>query len=191
MKKNNLLPSDFTLDRYGLHVRFVDEHDAEFILSLRTDARLGQYIHSTENDVLKQIEWTKEYKIRERKGTDYYFMFEMPIGNKLGVSRIYNVTDSTFETGSWVFKRDAPFGSAFLGDIICHEIAFEMFPDKTNLHDIKKANYGVNKYADEFHPILISETEDTRYFKNDKENYTFYKNLYLEKLLQLVKRFEK
>ena len=56
---------------------------------------------------------------------------------------------------------------------------------------VNRNEHSENKYADEFHPILISETEDTRYFKNDKENYTFYKNLYLEKLLQLVKRFEK
>lgn len=188
---NNKLPVNFTLYRYGLFVRLVNETDAAFILNLRTDSRLGQFIHYTDNDIAKQIEWTKEYKKREKMGTDYYFIFEKPIGTRLGVSRIYNVLDDTFETGSWIFKKDAPFGAAFLGDIICHEIAFELFPNKVNLHDIKKANFGVNKYADEFHPILLLETEDTRYFKNTKDNYLFHKDRYLAKLLPLVKRFNK
>lgn len=187
----NALPHDFRLNRYGLYVRLVNESDAEFILKLRTDSRLGQFIHSTENDLNKQIEWIHEYKMREKKGIEYYFMFEKPLGNRLGVSRIYNVTETTFETGSWIFKKDAPFGSAFLGDIICHEIAFELFPNKVNLHDIKKGNFGVNKYADEFHPILINETEDTRYYKNTKENYILYKDKYLSKLLPIVNRFNK
>lgn len=186
---DRILQKDFSLEKYGLFVRLVNENDADFILKLRTDSRLGQFIHPTENNLEKQIEWIREYKYRESKGTDLYFMFEKPKGTRLGVSRIYNVTETTFETGSWVFSKDAPFGSAFLGDIICHEIAFDLFPEKTNLHDIKKANYGVNKYADEFHPILISETEDTRFYKNNKENYTLYKDKYLAKLLPLVNRF--
>jgi hypothetical protein len=42
------LPSNFELDRYGLHVRLVREEDAEFILSLRTDPKLSRFIHPTE-----------------------------------------------------------------------------------------------------------------------------------------------
>jgi len=188
---NKILPEDFALDRYGLHVRLVNEDDAEFILSLRTDTRLSQFISATNSDIEKQRIWTRNYKTRERMGTDYYFMFEKPIGNRLGVSRIYEIKLETFQTGSWIFKKDAPFGSAFLGDIICHEIAFELFPDAVNLHDIKKANFGVNKYADEFHPQFIFETEKTRYYINRKDNYLHYKDLYLKKLLPIVERFEK
>lgn len=181
----------FPQNRYGIHVRLVDESDAEFIVMLRTDSRLSKFINSTDNDVEKQKDWIKAYKNREENGLEYYFIFEKPLGNRLGVSRIYNVAQSTFETGSWIFKKDAPFGSAFLGDIICHEIAFELFPDMINIHDIKKDNFGVNKYAEEFHPILISETEDLRRFKNTKENYTIHKDLYLKKLLPLIERFDR
>lgn len=187
--KSSILKHDFSIERYGIHVRLVNETDAEFIVKLRTDTRLGQFINSTDNDITKQKEWISNYKKREGNGLEYYFLFEKPLGCRLGVSRIYNVTADTFETGSWIFKKDAPFGSAFLGDIICHEIAFELFPDKVNLHDIKKANFSVNKYAEEFHPKLISETEDQRSFKNTRDNYLHYKNLYLKKLLPLVARF--
>lgn len=187
----NILPEDFTLDRYGLHVRFVNEDDAEFILGLRTDSKLGQYISATNGDIEKQKEWTRQYKIRERQGTDYYFMFEKPLGTRLGVSRIYEIKKETFQTGSWIFKKDAPFGAAFLGDIICHEIAYELFPDGVNFHDIKKDNFSVNKYADQFNPQFIFETELTRYYINRRENYLKYKDIYLQKLLPMVARFDK
>lgn len=187
----NILPEDFTLDRYGLHVRFVNEDDAEFILGLRTDSKLGQYISATNGDIEKQKEWTRQYKIRERQGTDYYFMFEKPLGTRLGVSRIYEIKKETFQTGSWIFRKDAPFGAAFLGDIICHEIAYELFPDGVNFHDIKKDNFSVNKYADQFNPQFIFETELTRYYINRRENYLKYKDIYLQKLLPMVARFDK
>lgn len=186
----NILPEDFTLDRYGLHVRFVNEDDAEFILGLRTDSKLGQYISATNGDIEKQKEWTRQYKIRERQGTDYYFMFEKPLGTRLGVSRIYEIKKETFQTGSWIFSKDAPFGAAFLGDIICHEIAYELFPDGVNFHDIKKDNFSVNKYADQFNPQFIFETELTRYYINRRENYLKYKDIYLQKLLPMVARFD-
>lgn len=187
----NILPADFSIDRYGLHVRFVNEDDAEFIIGLRTDSKLGRYISATHGDVEIQKEWTRQYKIRERQGTDYYFMFEKPLGNRLGVSRIYEIKKETFQTGSWIFRKDAPFGSAFLGDIICHEIAYELFPDGVNFHDIKKDNFSVNKYADQFNPQFIFETKLTRYYINRRENYLKYKEIYLQKLLPMVARFEK
>ena len=187
----NILKSDFSLDRYGLHVRFVNEEDSEFIVMLRTDSQRGQYISSTDSSVEKQREWIRDYKKRELQGTDYYFMFESPKGERIGVSRIYEIKKETFQTGSWVFKKDAPFGAAMLGDIICHEIAFDLFPDGVNLHDIKKANLPVNKYAENFNPTFIFETELTRYFINTRENYLKHKDAYLAKYLPLIERMNK
>lgn len=186
-----LLPSNYSIERYGLHVRFVNEEDSEFIVNLRTDSQRGQFISSTDASVEKQREWIRDYKKRESQGTDYYFMFETLSGERLGVSRIYEIKKETFQTGSWVFKKDSPFGAAILGDIICHEIAFELFPDGVNLHDIKKANAPVNKYADIFNPQFIFETELTRYFINRRENYLKYKDAYLAKFLPLIERMNK
>lgn len=118
------LPENFNTDRYGLHVRFVCEEDAEFIVKLRTNPKLSRFIHHTENNVLKQRAYINSYKQRERIGTDYYFMFilhEEPVG----VARIYNIEDTTFTFGSWVFKEGLPYWVSIAGAIISREIAFE------------------------------------------------------------------
>ena len=62
------LPSNFELDRYGLHVRLVREEDAEFIVKLRTNEHNSRYIHDTVADVEQQKVWLRAYKQREIEG---------------------------------------------------------------------------------------------------------------------------
>jgi len=119
------LPADFELDRYGLHVRFVQECDAEFIIKLRTDPELSKFIHETKNDLDKQREWIRGYKQKEKGGTEYYFIF-YSMDKPVGLNRIYRIeSDGTFTTGSWLFSKDAPMEASIASAIIVREIAFE------------------------------------------------------------------
>ena len=119
-----ILPLNFKLEKYGLICRFVEEKDAEFILRLRTDPILSRYLHATDGDVQKQKEWIHEYKERERKGEDYYFIF-FKDSRPVGLNRMYNIHGTTFTTGSWLFSPEAPFESSIAASIIVREIAFE------------------------------------------------------------------
>ena len=50
-----ILPSTFEYHKYGVDARFVTECDASFILELRNNPRLARYIHSTDDDIVKQF----------------------------------------------------------------------------------------------------------------------------------------
>lgn len=176
------LPENYELDRYGLHVRLVREEDAEFIVRLRTDAKLGRYIHHTDNSVAKQKEWLDAYKEREKKGEDFYFVFECPVGVPVGVERIYDINDEAFTVGSWVFDKESPKGAAILSDIILKEIAWDLYPEKDCLWDNMKENVNVVRYALSFHPTLLRETETQLFFLCTKENFERYKKLYMRML---------
>lgn len=119
------LSTDFSIERYGLHVRLVNEQDAEFIVRLRTHPKLSRYIHKTDDDIQKQKEWIRNYKEREKLGKEYYFIFEK---NKiaLGLIRLYDIQAETFITGSWVFDPEAPFDAAIYGVLIANSIGFEI-----------------------------------------------------------------
>ena len=171
------LPSNFELDRYGLHVRLVREEDAEFIVRLRTDSKLGLYIHSTSSDVSKQVEWIKEYKIREAKGLEYYFIFQKN-GENIGLARLYNIEEEKFTSGSWLSCSNE-VGVGVLCDIISREIAFELYPESLNYFDVRKGNKNVIRYAQSYHPILYKEDTENLYFYNNKQNFEKYKQLYL------------
>ena len=162
----NSLPSNFELDRYGLHVRLVRKEDAEFIVRLRTDSKLGLYIHSTSSDVTKQIEWIREYKKREEAGTDYYFIFGAE-NDLYGVCRIYNITQRSFTTGSWVFKSGAPKNAAIKASLITNEIAWDLFPNSIQYFDTRKENLAVVRY-NKILADVVKEDEDTFYFETTK-----------------------
>ena len=87
MKK---IPSDFSIEKYGLYCRLVQEEDAPFILKLRTNKKLSRYVHSVDDSIENQIEWIRNYKKREEKGEDYYFIY-FSKGKPIGVNRITSV----------------------------------------------------------------------------------------------------
>lgn len=141
------LPSNFELDRYGIHCRLVNEGDAEFITALRSDAKLGRFIHASDGDVQKQIEWIREYKKREAQALDYYFIFSKD-GESIGLNRIYNIdwTHLSYTRGSWVIKQGTPNDIAMIPSVIMDEIANEELGLLLNIYDVRKENKLVVQY---------------------------------------------
>lgn len=120
MKK---LDSSFTLERYGLYVKLVSEDDAVFINALRQDVRLSKYISPTEDNIDKQKNWIRDYKEREAKGEDYYFIYFYN-GSPVGVNRIYDIKDGSFIHGSWIFLPETLPYCSLAAAVIAREIAF-------------------------------------------------------------------
>lgn len=118
------LQENFELDRYGLHVRFVNVEDSQFLIDIRTDKKNEKFIHFTSNNLNEQVKYIEHYKELERDGKEYYLMFEIN-GCRQGVYRIYNRNEEWCTLGSWVFSSQAEKTSAFRALIISYEIAFE------------------------------------------------------------------
>lgn len=171
------LPENFELDRYGIHVRLVREGDAEFIVKLRTNEKLSQYIHKTDSNIAKQLEWIRAYKQREAEGKEYYFIFSYQDEN-VGVARIYEIEDDSFTSGSWLASSNM-VGIGVLCDIISREIAFDLYPDSLNYFDIRKGNKSVIRYAQSYHPNLYKEDVENLYYYINRKNFERYKQLYL------------
>lgn len=69
------LNSDFVYEKYGLKTRLVNEQDAGFILRLRTNPKLNQFIHPTSSDISQQIDWIREYKKERPKAANIISFF--------------------------------------------------------------------------------------------------------------------
>lgn len=117
-----VLPSDYSVNRFGMFARFVKEEDAQFIIDLRTNEH-ARYMNDVSDDLEGQINWIRRYKEREKQGLDYYFIF-FKDDKPIGLNRIYDMHGDVFSTGSWTFAQDAPFGTAFLAQVVCRDIAF-------------------------------------------------------------------
>jgi len=178
------LPSNFELDRYGLHVRLVREEDAEFIVKLRTDPQHARFIGHTDNDVNKQIEWLREYKKREELGADYYFIFYKE-SRPIVLCRLYNIdwVHLSYTSGSWVSVPGMDYEDVMKCSVVMMDIAQDILGLLVDIYDVRKGNTQVLN----FHRKIIcakqyGETELDYLFMSTPETR---KNCRLKKLLGL------
>ena len=165
------LPSNFELDRYGLHVRLVREEDAEFILSLRNNPELNQYIHPTDNDVEKQRQWIREYIEREKKGLEYYFIYSMN-DELFGVDRVYRINkyDDSYTWGSWICKPGITAAQLMLQYILSTDIINNIIGLEQCFYDVRKDNLKVLYFHRRtLRSNEIGETELDILFSNTKQ----------------------
>lgn len=175
------LPKDFSLSKYGINVRLVDENDANFILSLRTNEKLSKYIHKTDDNVEKQREWIKEYKRRESDGSDYYFIF-IKDEEPFGVCRIYDIDrdKSKATVGSWVCKPDIDSSLPILSIIITRDVLFEILNLSFDCFDVKFDNKKVRRFHESCGAVQECVEGDTVFYKLDKKSYIKSRNELLQ-----------
>jgi hypothetical protein len=167
----NRLPSDFSLTRYGLFVRLVILEDSEFILSLRTSKR-GQILNPTDSSLERQIQWMKDYKVRESEGLDYYFIHYYN-DEPIGVNRIYNINweENSCTTGSWLIKEGVNFDISMRTMLILRDIVYDTLNLDISYGDTRK----INKHMQRLYKMLdieqIGETEDEYLYKAVKSKY--------------------
>ena len=142
----------------GKHVdlREVELSDAEFILSLRTDEFKSKFLHKTENDLGKQIEYLKNYKT----------------GNPLGTVRLYNLKENQCTGGSWIMKNGSTVQEVIEGDLLLQHFVFNILNLENNYFDVRKGNNKVIKFHKMKGAKEINQDEESFYFvlnKNDFE----------------------
>lgn len=171
---NKTLPIDFTIERYGIQVRLVNESDAEFLVELRTDTKRAAYISSTNSDVQKQIDWIREYKERESVGEEFYFHITSE-GKAAGVIRLYHIDDKQFEVGSIVMMLGTSAACVLATTIIAKEVAFEMLGLEIEKSEAYVNNKQVVKFQKSWGKTLVGTTLDevgeNLIFRLTKEDY--------------------
>jgi hypothetical protein len=168
--------------KYGLWFRFVEPHDAEFILSLRTDPVLAKHLSPTKNDPEAQRTWIAEYKKREAQGQEYYFLLEDEQHEPQGVVRLYDIKDGEFNCGSWLVKPGADEFTAIKLDLFVAQFALDELKLDRCLFDVRKKNKKVVRYHRMFSEVT-GEDELNYYMMTDKDAYSR-KIDYLKKILE-------
>ena len=177
----NKLPENFTIERYGLNVRLVEEKDAGFILSLRTNPKLSRYIHNTDDSLDKQRQWIRDYKKRELEGKDYYFIYYYE-GKPIGVNRIYDIHDSWATGGSWVCLPGCDPQQSIATSMILREIMFEVLNLEEDRFDVRKGNRMVIKAHKMFGAHVTGESDEDYYLSLSKNSYFNNRQRFIEML---------
>ncbi len=149
-------------------MREADASDAEFILSLRLDDDLNQFLSKVDHDIEKQ----KQYIIdHQHKGEDCYFIVESKEGEKFGTARIHDVDEDTFQAGSMITKHGAPFYVVYCGYFAFFDYAFFELEKKCCELEVVKGNDNVINLHKRMGATLINEDFEKVYFSYPKEAY--------------------
>lgn len=174
--------NDFRIHANGISMRLVEPSDAVFILKLRTDKRLKQYISPTSPKLEDQVSWITEYQKRETNKEEFYFVYKDKNKKPWGVIRLYHFGDSNFTLGSWVCYPGNKEHIAVKAWLLAVEFGFDKLHFNYCLLDVRKQNLYVMYFLKFFKPELLEEDELNYYFKIDKV--TFFKQR--EKVIKLL-----
>lgn len=183
----NLTEFDNKAAQYGLKVRLVQEKDAKKILELRTNTSLSLHLHATDSSIDKQIQYIKDYKIKEQSGVEFYFAFMVTDSfDPIGFYRVHSIDykNKTFCIGSWIFEKTSLESIPILADILSKEFGFEQLNLDTCFFDVRRDNKKVMKYHKLFSPIFINEDlEQNNYFYLQKSDFLHNKEILLKNLI--------
>jgi RimJ/RimL family protein N-acetyltransferase len=172
----------FPFFKFGLLFRLVEEQDAAFILSLRTDKVRAQHLTATDDNLQKQIDWIRAYKKREDKKQEFYFLFADEDNQPLGVVRVYDITDDTYTSGSWLVKPGCDEFISAKSDLFISQFASEELKNKRCVFDVRKDNKKVLRYHKMF--ATITGEDELNYYFTVYEDDAKRKNTFLNNIIQ-------
>lgn len=144
------------------YIRLIEEEDADFIVRLRNNPKSNRFLNPTSSRTEDQINWIKNYKIKEKKQEELYFIvFEN--GIKKGLYRLYKINKVSFTIGSWLFDICDNSNLPIMVDLIISDIGFYYLRKNVLLFDVRKDNKKVIRYHALKNPL--------HYFEDELDNY--------------------
>lgn len=154
-------------------LRFAKVSDAAFIHSLRIDKKYNRHLSHVDDDISKQEEWLKEYKIREAANLEYYYIIQRGSDSlPIGTVRIYDFMkeEHSFCWGSWILNENKTKYAALECALMIYDFAFLVLGYKRCHMDIRKENTKVIEFHKKFGVYIAGETENDligHYFIDD------------------------
>ena len=151
---------DYVLEGKYVNLRSVEESDAEFLLSVRNDPRISEYLPPLDVSVEQQRQWIS----KQRGDKDsYYFLMATPDGGKIGSISVYDIKGGTAETGRFCSIGDP--ASNVEAAILLTDFCFDVL----DLQSIHIWVYEGNKPVLKLNEGLGYQWEGTRLAKDGRE----------------------
>jgi len=162
-------PLQIRLRGRSLILREATIADAAFIVALRGNPLLSEFIHPASPSVAIQEDWLVEYASRP---DDYYFICEDAGGKPWGTIRIASVHGNAFETGSWVFCPDAPVGVSVQAMFLAYRFGFERLECEVAVFDVRRGNKRVWRFHEYYGARRNREDDENFYYSLDEKAFS-------------------
>lgn len=151
----------------NIKLELVTNEDIDFILNIRHNHKHKKNLGKTVLTHEEQRKWLNEYKKREKEKKDFYYVISLKNENreKVGLIRVYDIVDNTFEQGSLVIKEGQPINVILETLKLIYTFAFEDMKFIEGRLRVKKINKVGNKFHKNYGAILYKEDEEMNYYK--------------------------
>ncbi len=165
---------------YGknINMRTVEIEDAEFIFDMRQNKSKIKYLSAISGTIEGQREWIQNYKQREMKQQEFYFVLESKENKKLGLVRMYDFQNDSFCWGSWLIKEEAPKTTAIESALQIYEFGFYNLGFYKSHFDVRKGNNKVIAFHQRFGAKIVDENELDYFFNFEISDYEIIKEKY-------------
>jgi RimJ/RimL family protein N-acetyltransferase len=170
------------LESKTIRLRLIEVSDAEFVLSLRLDARYNQFLSTVSSDINGQQQWIKQYKVDEVEGLQYYFIIERNDGVPCGTIRVYDLKEDSFCWGSWILNEDKTRYAALESAFLIYKFGFETLGFRKSHFDVMKGNDRVVSFHKKMGAIQVGEDKCNYYFEIDIDSVESKNKALLDKL---------
>ncbi|EAK8022211.1 GNAT family N-acetyltransferase [Campylobacter coli] len=153
----------------NIDLYLVETEDAEFILKLRSEK--GKYLNQVEYNINKQKEWIRNYKEREAKGEEFYFLIANKNKEKLGVVRLYDFCKNSFCWGSFIIKKNTPYYVAIEVVLQVYGFGFYKLGFQKSHFDVRKDNERVVAFHKRFGARIYKENDKDLFFTLSLKEY--------------------
>jgi RimJ/RimL family protein N-acetyltransferase len=170
------------LESKTIRLRLIEVSDAEFVLSLRLDARYNQFLSTVSSDINGQQQWIKQYKVDEVEGLQYYFIIERNDGVPCGTIRVYDLKEDSFCWGSWILNEDKTRYAALESAFLIYKFGFEALGFRKSHFDVMKGNDRVVSFHKKMGAIQVGEDKCNYYFEIDIDSVESKNKALLDKL---------
>ena len=148
-----------------LTFRNVEVTDAEFILSLRTDAKKSMFLSQVSTDIDAQRQWLKNYVVSLDQA---YFIIEYK-SEPIGTVRLYDPQGDSFCWGSWILIDSRPSQAAIESALMVYAYAVDHLGFRAAHFDVRKGNERVWQFHERFGARRTAETEQDYLYRLDSE----------------------
>lgn len=161
-----------------LTLRFAQVDDADYILSLRQNEKYNTHLSPVNNNIQNQKKWLIEYKKREEKLEEFYFIIQRNDGTKCGTIRVYDIVNNSFCWGSWILDQNKTKTAAIESALLIYQFGFDIMKYSRCHFDVRKDNNLVISFHEKFNAKKINEDELNYYFEIYPNDIMTIKNKY-------------
>jgi len=135
------------------------------------NSNLNEFVSKVEGDLSKQKEWLVNYKKREEKREEFYFIIKDLDYKPLGTVRVYDFKSGSFCWGSWMVNPNSPRKTAIESALAVYEFAFYTLGFSQCHFDVRNDNVKVINFHKRMGATEIKSNDLDTFFIFTKSQY--------------------